>query len=115
MDLLSNRRTHERFPFSSRLEVRAHRVAASGRSAPAQAVDVSVGGFGFRSPLAWSVGDLIAVTLPEIESTAGVDAPSPHLHERPPAAHLEIVAVVRHVHRQGEEYVIGAERKAEHT
>jgi hypothetical protein len=112
MDLASNRRNHERFPFSSRLEVRAHHQP--GRVMTAEALDVSVGGFGFRSPLPWTVGDLIAVTLPEIETT-GRDPRSRSRRvavssQDPAGKHIEIVAVVRHVHIADGEFVIGAER-----
>ncbi len=67
---VSDRRTHTRFPFSSRLEVRQRRSGRtpSGedveRVARAIAVDVSVGGLGFQSALPLAIGDLISVSLP---------------------------------------------------
>jgi hypothetical protein len=73
------------------------------------AVDVSVGGFCFRSPHPLSVGDLIAVTLP--------DTATP-IEGAPPAlgAELSILAVVRRVDttsKEAPEYLIGAERHPE--
>lgn len=124
MNVSSNRRTHERFPFASRLEVRPV-IATRGPVISAQAFDVSVGGFGFRSPLAWQVGELIAVALPEIETT-GRDAPARSKRGRDDTGkrsnavsshaaptHLQIVAIVRHVHPEGGEFVVGAERHAD--
>ena len=106
MDTDENRRQHERFPFGSKLEVRRrlhdHALAAS-------ALDVSVGGFGFRCALPLAIGELIAVTLPEaIHEDDALDAGG---HREGPD--LEIVAVVRHVHRQDGAWVIGAERRGD--
>ncbi|MEO6951096.1 MAG: PilZ domain-containing protein [Polyangia bacterium] len=110
-----NRRNFDRFPFSARLEVRVGR--RSGHRAPldpaidlmsADAFDVSVSGFGFRSPLPLAVGDVIAVTLAELRlvddgtSLAGA-------HDDPD---LEIRAVVRHIRPDATDgrWVVGAER-----
>jgi hypothetical protein len=99
-----DRRAAERFPFSSKLEVRHASKASSAVSFEADALDVSTGGFGFRSSSPLSVGDLIDVSLPDIG-----DDPS-----------LRIIAIVRHVVATatpdvtggGIEWVVGAERAA---
>jgi hypothetical protein len=119
MNTGAERRTHSRFPFSSRLEIRQRRGGrtVSGedvqRVARATAVDVSVGGLGFKSALPLAVGDLISVSLPEADFSAegmGRESPTaPRILE----ASFEIVAVVRHVHRENGDYVIGAERRAD--
>jgi hypothetical protein len=116
MNTAAERRTHSRFPFSSRLEVRQHRGGRtpSGedvqRVARAVALDVSVGGLGFKSALPLAVGDVISVSLPEAEAR-GLGVESPTL-PRPKATDtpFEILAIVRHVHREADEYIIGAER-----
>ncbi len=101
------RRSHERFPFSSRLEVRMARAIEADvdvDEAPlllGNAVDVSVGGFCFRSPQPLSVGDVIAVTLPEVASPLASAK-----------GDLSILAVVRRVHSDSADYLIGAERHA---
>ena len=124
MNTAAERRTHSRFPFSSRLEVRQRRGGRtpSGedvqRVARATAVDVSVGGLGFRSALPLTVGDLISVSLPDADLTArgglGAESPTAPVPRRPLAlgdSAFEILAVVRHVHQDGGEWVIGAERR----
>ena len=133
-----NRRTHDRFPFSSRLEIRQRRGGRtpSGedvqRVARATAIDVSVGGLGFRSALPLTVGDVISVSLPDAEGLGSVATDDVHgLGAESPAAQpprrksaasglastldptFEILAIVRHVHRDGPDYFIGAERRAE--
>ena len=120
----ANRRHHERFPFSSRLEVRRQGAASDALpdsatvAAPAIALDVSVGGFGFRSLLPLRVGDLISVTLPEMMGReADHEAEARQREESLPTIDvwLEIVAVVRHVSRDADNYVIGAERHTAHA
>ena len=99
------RRSHERFPFSSRLEVRIARPveahAEEGSLLVGDAVDVSVGGFCFRSPQPLAVGDVIAVTLPEVASPLATTM-----------GDLSILAVVRRVITDSADYLIGAERHA---
>jgi hypothetical protein len=118
---VSDRRTHTRFPFSSRLEVRQRRSGRtpSGedveRVARAIAVDVSVGGLGFQSALPLAIGDLISVSLPysDLASTHGLGEHSTATTTRAGADPvLEVQAIVRHVKREGDSYVIGAERRA---
>jgi hypothetical protein len=105
----TDRRTHARFPFSSRLEVRQRRSGRtpSGedveRVARATAFDVSVGGLGFWSQLPLAIGDVISVTLPSSDELTAHNLGSL----------LEVHAIVRHVKREGDRYVIGAERRAE--
>ncbi len=116
MNTAAERRTHSRFPFSSRLEVRQRRggrtVAGEDveRVARAVAIDVSVGGLGFRSALPLAVGDVISVSLTEAGSRGlGAESPTAARPRGEPA--FEILAVVRHVAREGGEFVIGAERR----
>lgn len=105
----TDRRTHARFPFSSRLEVRQRRGGRTPagedveRVARATAFDVSVGGLGFWSALPLAIGNLISVTLPNSDE--------PALHSL--GATLEVHAIVRYVKREGDRYVIGAERRAD--
>src|SRR5437868_15521097 len=108
---LANRRQFERFPFSSRLEVR--RSDGSQPSGPMHgtALDVSVGGFGFRSTGPLRVGDRIAVNLlamerlqeDDLRREAGSDDSGTEIP-------LEIHAIVRHVYEEAGDYFIGAER-----
>jgi hypothetical protein len=118
-----DRRNHARFPFASRLEIRQRRGGRTlagedvQRVARAVAIDVSVGGLGFRSALPLAVGDLISVCLQELgdqpagpeQSLAGDSRLAPRMGAGGP---FEVVAIVRHVKRQGAEYAIGAERRA---
>lgn len=110
---MAERRTHPRFPFSSRLEVRyaSYIDETTTESMPlleATAVDVSVTGFCFRSPRSLEVGDLISVTLPDLDAASDVHAPlAPHA---PNAGDLAIFAVVRRVEGAAHGYLIGAER-----
>jgi len=136
-----NRRTHDRFPFASRLEIRQRRGGRTPagedvqRVARATAIDVSVSGLAFRSALPLAVGDLISVSLPDAEglgvrTSDGLGAESPAA--KPPRRSdvsgglaalgraataldpsFEILAIVRHVHRDGADYFIGAERRAD--
>jgi hypothetical protein len=118
---VSERRTHTRFPFSGRLEVRQRRSGRtpSGedveRVARAFAVDVSVGGLGFQSALPLAIGDLISVSLPYSDTATahglGERSSATHSHGSDPV--LEVQAIVRHVKREGDSYVIGAERRAD--
>ncbi len=103
------RRNHARFPFSSRLEVRQRHGGQTPagedveRVARATAFDVSVGGLGFKSVLPLAIGDMISVALGgDVEDDETFADPEFLVH-----------AVVRHVKRDGGEYVIGAERRAE--
>jgi hypothetical protein len=111
------RRSHSRFPFSSRLEVRQRRGGRTlagedvERVARAIALDVSVSGLGFRSALPLAVGDLITVSLPDAAPEIGLGNESP-VAPRSGQDMFEIIAVVRHVKRMDGEYVIGAERRA---
>jgi PilZ domain len=117
---VSDRRTHTRFPFSSRLEVRQRRSGRtpSGedveRVARAIAVDVSVGGLGFQSALPLAIGDLISVSLPysDVASAHGLGERSTTMRAGADPV-LEVQAIVRHVKREGDSYVIGAERRAD--
>ena len=114
-----DRRTHSRFPFSSRLEVRQRRGGRTlagedvQRVARGVAIDVSVGGLGFRSALPLAIGDLISVSLGGFDdASVGLDGDSrlaPRLGDGGP---FEVLAIVRHVKREGAEYAIGAERRA---
>jgi hypothetical protein len=119
------RRTHSRFPFTSRLEVRQRRGGRtpSGedvqRVARATAIDVSVGGLGFRSSLPLTVGDVISVSLSDAEELAnyGLGSESP-TGPRPRQTlgmdySFEIIAIVRHVEKDGGDYFIGAERRGD--
>ena len=104
----ADRRHFDRFPFAARLEVRVDRRAGGAIAhLAAEAVDVSVSGFGFHSSLPLRIGDSIAVTLPELRKLDD----EPTLADSGPD--LEIRAVVRHVRaadgaRAG--WVVGAER-----
>lgn len=114
----ADRRHFDRFPFSARLEVRVDRRSGHAIDClSADAVDVSVSGFGFHSSLPLCIGDVIAVTLPELDflddegPPAGPSRLRPHVVEDDPD--LEIRAVVRHVRavdgtRAG--WFVGAER-----
>ena len=109
-----NRRRSDRFPFSSRLEVRrgARRDPAPMRASElleVRAFDVSVDGFGFsvaprhgaQAPL--SIGDAIAVSMPDLNDPFD----EPHLD----GVHFEVPAIVRHVTRAPDgAWLIGAER-----
>jgi hypothetical protein len=118
---VSDRRTHTRFPFSSRLEVRQRRSGRtpSGedveRVARAIAVDVSVGGLGFQSALPLAIGDLISVSLPysNVASAHGLGERITTTIRAGADPVLEVQAIVRHVKREGDSYVIGAERRAD--
>jgi len=122
MSTADERRTHSRFPFSSRLEVRQRRGGrtAAGedvqRVARAIAIDVSVGGLGFRSALPLAVGDVISVSLTDAELGGhGMGGESP---TAPPLSYdrmFQVFAVVRHVQREGGDYVVGAERRPENN
>lgn len=113
-----NRRHFDRFPFSARLEVRIGHGPGHGarldraiERLSADAYDVSVSGFGFRSTLPLAVGDVIAVTLPELSLVDdGTVVTSP---DKDPD--LEIRAVVRHIRRAEDPnggWMVGAERAA---
>lgn len=113
-----NRRHFDRFPFSARLEVRiggrpghSTRLDRAVDRLSADAYDVSVSGFGFRSSLPLAVGDVIAVTLPELNLVD--DGTTVTASDKDPD--LEIRAVVRHIRREegpNGGWMVGAERAA---
>jgi hypothetical protein len=113
----AERRIHSRFPFTSRLVVRPRlpgaTAVAPGQVTQAIAIDVSVGGLGFRSQARLTIGEHIRVALRDTEpysmDTDGLGVESP-VAPKPNELSFEIEAVVRHVSREGGDYVIGAER-----
>jgi hypothetical protein len=99
----SERRRFDRHPFTSRLEVTTPRAIDRLH---AEAIDVSVGGFGFRTSAPLEPGEVISVSMPELH--AYDDA-----HDFPDVPSLRIHAIVRHVSATaGGGWVIGAERHA---
>jgi hypothetical protein len=88
----AERRRHERFTFTSVLEVR---LSGQPQWLEARACDVSVSGLSFVIGAALKVGDEIRLGLPNSEGSQFV-----------------LEATVRHVRENGAEFVIGAERKS---
>jgi hypothetical protein len=93
VDQGTDRRRHERFSFSSVLEVCRSDEA---HAAEARAHDVSVGGLSFVTQAELKVGDLIRLGLPNSEGAA-----------------FKLEATVRYVRPDPDGgYFVGAERRA---